>query len=568
VDEALLVRAKRYTNEQVVQKATNSPVEEISFDGGIYSVGNNVVNGQISVSLKGRSLKNELNYNRDTWAEWTTHPTGVIKDSSGISMTGGARYAYVPTKVKPLTKYGLLYNIVENSITEGGVRASNYLTGSYITLSSNLGNNTKTFITQEVISSNRFGIETISTTVGSIKIKDIRLFELPAGSEIEKDFDTTVQGATNLTADQLAQKYPYINGDSVKSTNSVRVKSVGKNLVNYKNITDRGAGSVTIIENGIEYEGNYYFVVPVSNLKIGQPYVMSWTAEQISGGVAISPHYRFAYTDGTNSSQAVSGQTLTPSKAVQEIMLYSKISDDALKTRYTDIQLEQGSTATPYEPYKESIVNVNLPEPLRSVPSANDEINVTTGKATIRIGHKTDVASGTVINYVDMADGGQYYAWNNDGETETGIKGDTLEIDATSLTYQLATPIVTKLPAQAPLQVFENGTVYAEPIGDPSETTLPTVELTVPIGAPNKFGSASHDYEGAAADWVLNDSEQKCLILVATNSGGNANIILPKKSGLVYLVDNKTDYNIVCKSVGDVAGTTILSGNSGLIYNI
>ncbi len=84
----------------------------------------------------------------------------------------------------------------------------------------------------------------------------------------------------------------------------------------------------------------------------------------------------------------------------------------------------------------------------------------------------------------------------------------------------------------------------------------------------NKFGVATHDYGGAAADWVLNDSEQKCLILVATNSGGNANIILPKKSGLVYLVDNKTDYNIVCKSVGDVAGTTILSGNSGLIYNI
>ena len=32
-----------------------------------------------------------------------------------------------------------------------------------------------------------------------------------------------------------------------------------------------------------------------------------------------------------------------------------------------------------------------------------------------------------------MADNGTYYAWNDEGETETGVKGDTLGIDATEL---------------------------------------------------------------------------------------------------------------------------------------
>jgi len=46
------------------------------------------------------------------------------------------------------------------------------------------------------------------------------MFELPAGSEIESDFES-------LTADELAVKYPYIRGDSAKSTQATcRLKAV------------------------------------------------------------------------------------------------------------------------------------------------------------------------------------------------------------------------------------------------------------------------------------------------------------------------------------------------------
>jgi hypothetical protein len=66
-----------------------------------------------------------------------------------------------------------------------------------------------------------------------------------------------------------------------------------------------------------------------------------------------------------------------------------------------------------------------------------DEINVTDRKLIKRIGEKSNIANGMVIDFADMAEGGTYYAWNEDGETETGIKGDTLGIDATTLIYQL-----------------------------------------------------------------------------------------------------------------------------------
>lgn len=102
---------------------------------------------------------------------------------------------------------------------------------------------------------------------------------------------------------------------------------------------------------------------------------------------------------------------------------------------------------------------------LRSLPNGTkDEINVAERKLIKRIGEKANVSSGTVINYTDMAEGGTYFAWNENGETETGTKGDTLGIDATVLIYQLAEPKFIPVEVFGNLQSYENGTVYVETI--------------------------------------------------------------------------------------------------------
>ena len=102
---------------------------------------------------------------------------------------------------------------------------------------------------------------------------------------------------------------------------------------------------------------------------------------------------------------------------------------------------------------------------LRSLPNGTkDEIDVANRKLIKRIGEKANVSSGTVINYTDMAEGGTYYAWNDNGETETGTKGDTLGINATVLIYQLAQPIEMPVEVFGNLQSYENGTIYVDTI--------------------------------------------------------------------------------------------------------
>lgn len=58
------------------------------------------------------------------------------------------------------------------------------------------------------------------------------------------------------------------------------------------------------------------------------------------------------------------------------------------------------------------------------------------------IGVKNDVPQDTIIDYEDMPTGGQFVAYAADGTTQVGVKGDTLTIDAVTLNYQLAEPVI------------------------------------------------------------------------------------------------------------------------------
>jgi len=93
------------------------------------------------------------------------------------------------------------------------------------------------------------------------------------------------------------------------------------------------------------------------------------------------------------------------------------------------------------------------------------------------------------------------------------------------------------------------------------------VEFARLAGTSNKFGVAIHDYGGAAADWVLTKNEANCGILIVTNAGGAANIIAPNDLGRFFFVKNDSGYDIVVKSAGAEAGTTIADGNSVIVFN-
>jgi len=191
---------------------------------GIVSLPKNAANGQVSAVVKGMTLKNELNYNRDTWAEWELLQGSTIESNNLKIAKFNSITVRLNANFKTNTKYGFIFYKVNSGTSRLSLSSSSAFNTNLWFTSNLTGSQYVKAIetTKSEITLNRVAFFTSETSEESMIIKDIRCFELPTGSEIENDFET-------LTADQLAQKYPYINGDGTKSTfGAIRLKSVNE----------------------------------------------------------------------------------------------------------------------------------------------------------------------------------------------------------------------------------------------------------------------------------------------------------------------------------------------------
>jgi hypothetical protein len=161
-------------------------------------------------------------YTPSTWAEWSNSASGVVKDSTGVTITAdGVSWLVLQLVVatKASTKYGILFNVTAQTNTnisiDLGSGANNVTTS--------VGNNKTTLTTVGAGTSVKFQLPPSVTNGLNIKFKDIRVFELPVGSQIESDFNT-------LTADQLVAKYLFY----------------GLNPKNWKKVTDGTGQTATL----------------------------------------------------------------------------------------------------------------------------------------------------------------------------------------------------------------------------------------------------------------------------------------------------------------------------------
>ena len=172
--------------------------------------------------------KSEVPYTPATWTEWAK--VNAVGDSTGITLTSDGVDASITISTilpKPSTNYGVLANCSDNTLTTRQVNAqilgSPASTTSPLILVGSTGNR-KCIVYSPSVSVTGIRFYTGAVASGQlVKFKDIRIFELPVGSQIETDF-------TTLTADQLAIKYPF-NGLCVK---------------NWKNIVD-GTGQTAVL---------------------------------------------------------------------------------------------------------------------------------------------------------------------------------------------------------------------------------------------------------------------------------------------------------------------------------
>ena len=159
------------------------------------------------------------------------------------------------------------------------------------------------------------------------------------------------------------------NGDApVVFAESEREKS--KNLFDYTNAYGYSACSSNNDGSfNISIENFYYAEIRYKlKMKVGQPYSFSAYINNFTSSSSSQVNYsaRFMYTDGTGDeaqTQAIIGQrvsfTLTPAKEVDYILFRLLRTGEKVNMSgvVSNIQIEEGSVATDYQPYNGAIVH-------------------------------------------------------------------------------------------------------------------------------------------------------------------------------------------------------------------
>jgi hypothetical protein len=236
-------------------------------------------------------------------------------------------------------------------------------------------------------------------------------------------------------------------GNTKSTISASRLKSVGKNLFD------------GTFKKDTYINVNGGFSTQVGARTTNKIEVMSGKQYTISGGNRTTIRIEDAYGNKVfNEQNSTTPRVITIPQNGKYLYVY--YSSDGT---HSSLQIEQNTVATPYEPYTESTQYLPNVGELRSLPNGTkDEIRVADKKLIKRIGTKTNIASGTIINYADMATGGQFVAYFADGTQQVGVKGDTITALAVTLTYQLAEPVEIPIEVSGTLMSYPSGTIYVE----------------------------------------------------------------------------------------------------------
>ena len=149
----------------------------------------------------------------------------------------------------------------------------------------------------------------------------------------------------------------------------------------------------------------------------------------------------------------------------------------------TQVQVEKNSSATEYEPYKESIAY--LPEVGRSLPNGVcDEVNVVEGKRTQRVSEEGEELAEPIITYIEpqplqiFPNGNRWIEFAN---REVAVYNTGIHVANTDLPIEEMTK-VDKIGLQ-------NGRWYREPV-DLADVTVAPDGLSFTID-----GATSGDFE-------------------------------------------------------------------------
>ena len=365
-------------------------------DGVDYSA--NVMDGHAkSAILKGQTLVNIFPHlQNDNYLVDGTNSVIIDENIYKVYHSTTANYSIrlktdvFATKMKSNTDYTLIINIIESTITKTGVK-----------LGISTHENLSCIDATNIIGTARVDL---GNTVGFFKEK-VRLKDDLRSTRISDIYFCFWDGTGNdteyvkfkvmlLEGDYTNVDIPYFEG--MQSVKMPVLTTTGKNLFDFKNAqwlkggnfnpTYGNSGNIVIenmslklsnpsscvgtIVDGLKPNTEYYISANITNtstmvINSGLSYVVNNTT--IDGGI------NRKRTTNSNGELAIS------------IGVYNANTNGGY-VLVENIQVEEGSTATSYEPFKTNILSVSEDIKLRGIGDVRDELNLLTGEVTERIG--------------------------------------------------------------------------------------------------------------------------------------------------------------------------------------
>lgn len=169
----------------------------------------------------------------------------------------------------------------------------------------------------------------------------------------------------------------------IESVNSIEVTVCGKNLFDVakiktaNHITNNGDGSITITTwpNSTALNTNQK-LSELANLRVGETYKLTANTTGTDNQIFLYETGILWYFDDY--------KTVTQEMLDSNVLFYASGTDTT--ATISNIQLEQGRTATEYEPYKATTLSCELITPLRGIGDVTDTVDIENGVIQRNIG--------------------------------------------------------------------------------------------------------------------------------------------------------------------------------------
>lgn len=273
---------------------------------------------------------------------------------------------------------------------------------------------------------------------------------------IEGEVEGNVDYFTGMKSVVMQNQMPIL---STVGKNLFDVKCVGEELNKIKPI---------IIENNsltITSHSSYHYCCkyrPI-NFEPNKQYTLSANIE--SNSSSIGTVLGFCYTDG--SFTYISKQKQILSSNIDKTIDYITFSYGivGIQEIWSNIQLEEGSVATSYEPYKTSILSYSDDVTLHGIENIQDTLNCLTGEVVERIGEIVlDGSEGRWDLAQDRANTMRFNCFNLD--IPIGVNGSLLKTD--------------KFPYQSPTANDQEGAVMGGGVVTPRVPSISILKTRLP----------------------------------------------------------------------------------------